>query len=132
MMTPAEMRAFTDELASIEKEAGIQYLYGAAKALGAGGRKLLDLYRAGAKKGGWQGGISKAIGGVKSKAQPSGGLSQAWESMKGAYRPAVEKAESYGKKFAPKVTDKVRKDPYSTTVGRQGAMLKGLTTGWAE
>jgi hypothetical protein len=131
-MTPTEMRAFTDELASIQKEAGVQYLYGAGKALGAAGKKILELYRSGAKSGGWQGGVGKVFGGVKSKTQPSGGMAQTWEAMKGAYRPAVQKAEGYGKKFAPKITDEARKKPYTTMLGRQRAMAKGLTTGWAE
>jgi len=128
MMTPAEMRAFADELSSIEKEAGIQYLYGAAKALGAGGKTLAGLYRKGAKKGGWQQGLSHVLGGSKGK----GGLSQIGRAASKSYGKGVRKAESYGNRFAPQEMDKVRQSSYNTIGGRQGAMWKGLTSGWAE
>ena len=127
-MTPTEMRAFADELSSIEKEAGIQYLYGMGKALKAGGRTAMGLYRKGAKKGGWQQGLSNIIGGSKGK----GGLSQIGRAASKSFGKGVRKAERYGERFAPLEVDKVRRSAYSTVPGRQGAMWRGMTSGWAE
>lgn len=128
MMTPIELQAFADELEAIEKEAGIQYLYGLGKALRAGGRTALGLYRKGAKGGGWQQGLAHLLAGSKG----TGGLSQIGRAAAKSFGKGVQKAERYGERFAPKVTDELRNKSYTTLTGRQGAMWRGLTSGWAE
>jgi hypothetical protein len=127
-MTPVEMRAFADELAAIEKEAGIQYLYGLGRALKGSGRTLAGLYRKGAKKGGWQQGLANVVGGAGGR----GGLSQIGRSAVKEFGRGVRKAEHYAERFAPREVDKVRRSAYTTIPGRQGAMWRGLTSGWAE